>query len=207
MENEQAKIDLMNKDVFIKDLSCKNLSFITSKWLIERVPYIFHNEFDYYLEWKELLSKLINVDSKAISIIGSACVGFSLNPCKNYRLFNKDSDIDIAIISHHHFDLAWHYLRNLGSSIYRLDRNQRSSVDDHIHRLIYWGTIATDKILPILPFGKDWTIALAKMALIQPSEGREINVRVYKDFESLRAYHVNNLAKLRNMFLEGEINE
>ena len=84
------------------------------------------------------------------------------------------SDIDVAIISHHHFDLAWHELRNLGANYYSLNTLQRDSIDKHKSKYIYWGTIATDKILPVLSFGKEWIIGLSNMAQIHPSEGKEI---------------------------------
>jgi hypothetical protein len=193
----------MDSELFLSELVDKDLSFVVSKWLIERVPFIFNGNLEEYILWKEKLSALIGVDSRAISLIGSACLGFSINPNKNYENFNSESDIDIAIISHFHFDHAWHRLRNLGSDLYKLSPIQRNSVNDHVNRLIYWGTIASDQILQILPFGKDWTLALFEMAKIQPTEGKVINVRIYNDFESLRAYHVNNLNHLRGLRLVG----
>ena len=96
----------------------------------------------------------IGVDSKAIVLTGSASVGFSLNPDNNLRAFTDTSDIDVAIISQHYFDISWHFLRNVGTKRYGYNRKQKDAIDDHRNRLIYWGTIATDRILQILPFGE-----------------------------------------------------
>ena len=131
-----------------------------------------------YIKWKEELSKKINIDSSAIIFTGSAGCGFSLNPNKNYKKFDDDSDIDLALISSHYFDISWHSLRNLGTKYYSLTHIQKNSVRDHEKRLIYWGTNATDKILSILPFGKLWIIALANMGRAKPCEGRTINIRI-----------------------------
>jgi len=188
---------MTNKDIFFEDLKEMPPSFIAMKWVIERTPHVFDNNRINYIEWKEKLSKKIGIDGKSITFTGSSCTGFSLNPNKNFKFFDDESDIDIAIISDHYFDISWHYLRNLGSQIYKLSPEQKASVTDHVNRLIYWGTIATDKILEILPFGTFWFKELQSMSSCQPTDGRDINIRIYKDFESLKAYQVNNIIGLR----------
>lgn len=190
------------KEEFLYDLIDLPISFLASKWILERTPFAFSEDSESYLKWKEILSNKIQVDSSAIVFTGSSGCGFSLNPYKGFKEFNDESDIDIALISDHHFDIAWHSLRNLGSKYYLLTPKQRTSVDDHVNRLIYYGTIATDKILPILPFGKEWTFALNQMSKEKPVDGRIINIRIYKDFKSLRDYQTNNLEKLRQKLLE-----
>lgn len=122
---------------------------------------------------------------------------FCLNPHKNYRLYNDESDVDVAIISELYFDIAWKELRNLGTKRYDLTPKQKASLQDHVDRLIYWGTIATDKLLELFPFGKEWAFHLLDLAKLEPINNKAINIRLYKDFESLRAYHVNNLEKIK----------
>lgn len=184
-------------DIFLEDLKSKSPSFVAMKWIIERTPFLFGKNRIEYINWKELLSKKIGIDGKSIIFTGSSCAGFSLNPNKNFRKFDKESDIDIAIISNHYFDISWHYLRNLGTSRYSLNPEQKASVNDHVNRLIYWGTIATDKILEILPFGACWFTELQSMSSYAPTEDHDINIRIYKDFESLKAYQANNIIGLR----------
>jgi len=187
-----------------KDIIEEHSKFITSKWVLERIPNLFSNDLEMYIDWKEKLSSLIKVDGKAISVTGGAAVGYSLNPDKNFKKFDETSDIDIAIISQIHFDIAWHFLRNLKVRRHKLTPKERASVDDHRTRLIYWGTIATDKIIQILPFGKEWVIAMNEMAKIEPTLDREINFRIYKDFESLRAYQVSSISKLKEKLIINE---
>lgn len=111
-------------------------------------------------------------------------------------------DIDVAVISDYFFNTSWRFLRNLGSDIHSMPQSAKQSVRDHVQKYIYWGTIATDKILPYLPFGKQWAKALDEMSKENPTRGRVIKARIYKDFESLRAYQVNNLKNLRSQELE-----
>lgn len=195
------------KNEFFDDLIEKNESYIVSKWILHRIPYIFEENLLAYINWKEKLSEKIGVDSRAICITGSSCIGFSINPNKGYKCFNEKSDIDIAIVSNHYFDLSWHYLRNMGTERYRLNEEQKESVKDHVNRLIYWGTIATDKILPILPFGNGWVIALNEMANEEITRGRDIKVRIYKDYESFRAYNIQNIKNLKSEYLKNKIKQ
>ncbi len=192
------------KDKFIADLISNPVDMTTSSWIIERVPYIFSENRELYLRWKHELSKKINVDSAAILLTGSSAVGISLNPNKNYSPFSDASDIDIAIISDYYFSLAWYFLRNLGASRYSYSQTIKQSIDDHVKRYIYWGTIATDKIISILPFGKAWTIAINEMKKITPTIDKDIKLRIYKDFECLRYYQSSCLKKLRNTLLDEE---
>ncbi len=131
-------------------------------------------------------------------------MGFSLNPRKNFGAFSPQSDIDVAIISDHYFSEAWRFLRSLDLTLAQLTNPQRNSIRDHRGRLIYWGTIAADKILPILPFAQPWMAAAAHMSGLPPADQRDINFRIYKDFGALRAYQMQGLASLRTKIIDGE---
>lgn len=194
------KIDDL-KNEFFSDLENKSESYIVSKWILHNTPFIFNGNLLDYIEWKELLSSKINVDSRALCLTGSACMGFSLNPTKDYKIFDETSDIDIAIISNYYFDISWHYLRNIGAKRYDLTAEQKESLQDHVNRLIYWGTIATDKLLTILPFGQEWYKALEEMSQERVTAEKEINVRIYKDYESFRAYNNQNVKKLKSIYI------
>lgn len=65
------------------------------------------NWFDIYDQFKIFISKKLEVHYNDIAIAGSAKLGFSLNPTKNFRLFNEESDIDIIVISRKYFYLFW----------------------------------------------------------------------------------------------------
>ncbi len=193
------------KAVFREALVRDQPDILCSEWIIDRIPLIFSNDSKAYAICRQTFAGKINVDPSEIRIIGSAAFGVSLNPNKNYRLFNEASDIDVSVVSGHHFDLSWRALRNLGSARHRLSPSAQQSIKEHVERFIYWGTIATDRILAVLPFGKEWNKALEDMSMIEPTKSRDIKVRIYKDFQSLRVYHVNNIKNLRAKELEGEL--
>jgi hypothetical protein len=153
---------------------------------------------------EKTLGGILSVDPKNIVIVGSAGLGFSLNPIKNYKIFDERSDIDIAVISHYHFDIAWFELRHLGTKRLMLNSQERISVNEHVNRLIYWGTIATDKILQLFSFKNEWQKGIDESKRSNSVFNRDINFRIYNDYDSLRAYTINNLTILQNKILEGE---
>ena len=173
--------------------------FIT-KWILEHTPYIFDNDEKNYIEWRMEISKMMRVDPSDIHITGSAALGFSLNPHKNFKLFDEKSDIDICIISHLFFDIAWYDLIHTKRS--NLPPKMQTALDEHRNRLIYWGTIATDKLLPLLSFGRDWDKIITQNSNLPALAGRTINFRIYKDTLSFRNYVSESVNNRRIALLE-----
>lgn len=176
---------------FKNDYNAHNSDFVVSKWIMEKIPHIFASDYTTFIKTKITLGKMLGVDSCAIVFVGSSSTGFSLNPSKNFKMYDDKSDIDIAIISNYHFNIAWHCIRNI-------DKNTqmpmvKAAIDDHRMRLVFWGTIATDKLLGILPFGKTWAAAIDELKKNPIFEDRRINFRLYQDYDSLRAYHRYNI--------------
>jgi hypothetical protein len=168
-------------------------------YIFETVPKLFDTA-DACIAWKTKLAPLIDVDPFSIILIGSAATAISLNPHKNFRPFDADgrrSDIDVAVVSAFHFEIAWRYLRDVGAKKYQLSTKAQASLESHRQQYIYWGTIATESFLHLFPFGKQWTQALGDMAKVEPTLNREIKIRLYRDSFSLVSYHVNNIRSLR----------
>ena len=185
------------RESFIEDLLKDPPALLASVWILDRLPHIF-TDVRAYAIWRGELGRLIEVDPSSVFITGSAAFGISLNPHKNYKFFDSGSDIDVAVVSSHHFTLAWRALRSLGARRYALSRSAQASVQEHVSRYIYWGTIATDKILHVLPFSEQWSSALDHMKSVDPTRDRSIKIRIYNDLDSLRGYQAANLKSLKN---------
>lgn len=190
---------------FLEALEQESTDILASVWILNRIPHPFNDSLVDYATWRHDLARDLKVDPSAVLITGSAAFGISLNPNKNYRAFDEQSDIDVAVVSDYHFTEGWRTLRSLGSTLHGLPPRSQRAVADHVSRLIYWGTIATDRILALLPYGQQWQAALARAGQREPTFGRTINIRVYRDLDSLRAYQVNNLNALKTTYLSREI--
>ncbi|MFI5565232.1 hypothetical protein ACIA2T_38570 [Amycolatopsis japonica] len=157
------------------------------------------------MDWKTHLAHELDVDPLPIYIVGSACLGFSLSPRKRFVEFHSDSDIDVAIVSSRHFEEAWQKLRSLGPvDLLSPETRTADFLNWHRGNLVFDGTIATDKILDMLPFGPAWTRAFGLASTRKPTLGRDIRGRIYKDCQSLRAYQENNVRRLRASLLVGD---
>jgi hypothetical protein len=138
--------------------------------LFDTVPHVFQGSWQLYRSWRRLLSNAIKVDACEIILIGSAALGVSLNPAKILKPFDDRSDVDVAIISDHFFSEAWHHLRGVNLTLNLLTPAQRAAVKDHQLKYIYWGCIATDRVLSILPFNQSWLSARSELAGIDPHQ-------------------------------------
>jgi len=176
---------------FRADLAALPASLFVSRWLLERVPFLFADDFNEYVDWKHYLSERLGVDPRAICLVGSAAAGVSLSPQRALRPFTESSDVDVALISAHHFDIVWLWLRSLGAERYKLPRYAQEQIEDHRERLVYWGAIATDRLLQYTPLGKTWVPALDAAAAKLPGGRRDVNVRLFRDHEALRSYQIN----------------
>ncbi len=178
-------------DDLIEDYINNSYEVLVSKWIVEKIPAVFKGDLVEYLRIKDLIAKGLHVDMCSVIFVGSSCTGFSLSPHKDFKEFDDESDIDIAIISHHHFNIAWRWMRQVDLST--LSSKVRNHIKEHKKHFIFDGTIATDYILPHLPFGKLWGEVLSRISKELVFAGREIKFRLYQDHKSLVDYHINNI--------------
>jgi hypothetical protein len=68
----------------------------------------------------------------------------------------------------------------------------------HRKNYVFSGTIASDSILALLPFGPIWQNALDQMSKIPPTVDKAIKLRIYKDYDALRHYQASGIERLRS---------
>ena len=97
-------------------------------------------------------------------------------------------------------------MRSNPARLLSLDARTRNAWNDHVKSYIFSGTIATDKLLGVMPFGAPWLAAKRAMRTVPPSIDRDVNLRVYTDFEALRTYQVKSLTSLQQEVVRLENN-
>jgi hypothetical protein len=161
--------------------------------LIERVPFIFSSQVQ-YLKWRRQGAVGLNVDPRNIILVGSAAHGFSV---KSGKLYEATSDVDVAVVSHMHFEQAWQFMKTARIGSLKATQFQKEHLREYAATYVYNGCVATDYILPLLPFGPDWSRTAASLARALPGGVRTINFRLYRDIEALRSYQIYSHKKLR----------
>ncbi len=202
IEYDGQAAQCMERNTLIETLKRESVKGFLEEHVFDRVPHVFADNRSLFIEWKRALGAAIEVDPACLTVVGSAAVGCSLNPIKNFKAFDEASDVDVAVVSHYHFTVAWRYLRTNSVRRMQIDERTRIAWDEHVKRYIYWGTIATDKLLGVLPFGLQWLNSQTRMSSIDPTKGRVVNLRIYTDYESLRSYQVMSVKNVRDSLFE-----
>lgn len=162
-------------------------SELVSRIVLERLPFTFDTK-EQYFRWRHMLAEGLQVDPRDIMLVGSAATGRSLSARKKFSMFNRKSDVDIAVISAGHFDRAWHWFRQVNPALLGFDPEQLRLFNRHREGYIFDGMIAANVFLSYLPFGAEWNHELQRSEQYLPPSlrGRVLSVRIYRDSEALR---------------------
>ncbi len=202
--------------------------WIFHKHILNKAPYIFLEDPDKEHELAEIIKEYFNVDYKDFMIIGSAQMGYSLNPKKNYRDFTKNSDIDIAIIDSKLFsDLKqelYSYTDGLNLEWIETQIHQKpqryinmKDIDKEEQRIIYGNQFSYYKYM-----AKGWFRADYKpdefeicrngkefsefQRIIYDRFSRMVGLAIYESWFFFINYHVRNLDTLKlNMEVETNV--
>ena len=170
---------------------------IMNKYLLFGIPYIYKNDEELYFDLKEEISNHFNIQQTQIFVVGSAKLGFSIAPTKRFKMFDDDSDIDIAIIDSDLFDQFW-------KDVYTININliSRSEKDDNRYKkfvdYLFKGWIRPD-LLP-LKMRSDW---FEYFKGLYGRYDRKIAVGIYRDHSFFMGYHRMNIIKLREDLKNG----
>ncbi|WP_237224624.1 hypothetical protein [Rothia nasisuis] len=177
----------IGREKFKEDLASVNHDpeYFLSSLMLDGVPRTWSENLLDFTKWRHLVAKSIEVNPLCVLVVGSARLGYSLNPDKNFKIFDKESDIDIAIISSEYFERCWKEIRNL---------IKNEDIPKHeignIRRLLVNECIPLDLILPSLSFGQRWKSHEDKiiMDLGENFYGNKIKYRIYRNHDALLDY-------------------
>ena len=98
-------IDLLKSDANC-DLIMKEHLLSSEVWLLkEKYPDEYYAQYD---NLKLFFAEKLEINSSDVCIVGSAKLGFSLNPRNNFSNFHEEkSDIDLVVVSRKIFDNFW----------------------------------------------------------------------------------------------------
>ncbi|MGP8299435.1 hypothetical protein ACTPOK_16240 [Streptomyces inhibens] len=170
--------------------------FVTAR-LFDGTPAVWPHELK-YIKWRHLVATELGVDPMAVQLVGSARLGYSLNPKKNFRKFHGGSDLDIAVVSPEMFDKAWGELREI------IEDELFSGNKNYLRKLVFEECIALDIVLPRLSFGEQWSRSrdLFIQDLGETFRNCEVNYRLYRNHRSLRSYQMKSVNIARDRAIE-----
>ncbi|WP_148311550.1 hypothetical protein [Amycolatopsis japonica] len=165
--------------------------------LFDGMPAVWPQELN-YVRWRHRVATQLDVDPMAVQLVGSARLGYSMNPRKEYKRFDEDSDLDIAVVSLELFDKAWSELRHI------IDNQSLEGKKNYLRKLVFEECIALDIVLPHLSFGEQWSQArdLFIQDLGRDFRNCSVNYRLYRNHRSLRSYQLKSVSTARDRAIE-----
>lgn len=196
--------ELLGLQAFWKEfngLDCDVDYFVTAR-LFEGTPSVWPKEVN-YVRWRHRVAAHLGVDPMAIHLVGSARLGYSMNPIKNYKNFDETSDLDIAVVSSEFFDRAWAEL------LYIIERQTFENKRNYLRKLVFEECIALDIILPHLSFGERWSRSRDNFVqdLGEKLQKCTVNYRLYRNHKSLRSYQIKGVSTARDRAIEEGISD
>lgn len=192
-------------DQFRQQLFEQPFEALVENYVFQGVPFIFRDNPQLQSVMRNHLGSALSISEDNIVIVGSAKIGFSLNPENFPRPFSDRSDIDVLVIDKDLYDsiwitiLQWHYPRkgsNLGGTDGGWARARRKD--------LYWGSIMPgriryeglslpDALKPLRDISTMWFDAYQSLSLKSEFSSREVSGKLYRTWKHAMLYHTNSL--------------
>jgi len=158
----------------------------------------------------------LRLEQENVIIIGSAKIGFSLDPNTFPRRFTNNRDIDVLVVSETLFDiywhtmLKWHYprrLEHLPQSDWQWVLARRRDLYwgwFHPDGIRYEGLTFPDVLKPLRDLKTRWFDSFQSLSLYEEFSGREVNGRLYRTWEHALLYQANGLRQIQTRLAQEE---
>ena len=172
-------------------------------------PFVFRGEEDAYYEFRKKIANNFKVNFHEVFITGSAKLGFS--PHKK-KIFDYDSDIDVAIISSKLYDRIMSSIHDYQMA---LRENRKAVSDDEIglyHKFLEYGAIGWMRpdLLPtsflIEEIKREWFDFFNSISYGKSEVGNyKVTAGAFKSYSHLERYTVSGLRSLRTKLQVGAL--
>lgn len=189
MEAEELKEAIYNKSAE----EIYNEFFISGEvWIFKKL----HNEnwYEKYDDFRKYVAEKLSVHYNNIGIAGSAKLGISLNPEKNFKPFDSSSDIDIIIVSTKLFQEFWEQ--------YLSDSYQPTTRIKNINRVSF---CIFRRYLTLDCFRKNdyyqrWlkkTQGFEKDIQLKFQIENDIHYRIFESWDAVKMYYISSIINLK----------
>jgi hypothetical protein len=159
-------------------------------------PHLFAGRDDLYNEFRHEISSALGVPGRAVAFVGSAQLGFSLNPEHLGRVFGAHSDVDIVIVSAPHFDEAWLELNALTPTEWKLDKLSKERMD-RCRDDVFWGYVRLWQLPRRLRIAREWIPIFDRLSSDPRFGPRKMAGRLYRTWSQVEASYALSLRALR----------
>lgn len=153
-----------------------------------------------YDSFKISVANLLGVHKNDVNIFGSAKIGYSLNPEKELKDFNEDSDIDIAIVSSNIYrTFRDAYLEEFYSGRFKYYKHKQ------VTSAIFRKFIIFDGFSEKNSEYRNWLEKTGEFEAIIQLEyelNNEINYRIFETWDAVEYYYKKSINECKVKFCE-----
>lgn len=173
---------------FRYDLQTKSVVDVVRKYTTFGNSYIFDEET--YFQLRSQIADHLGIHPSEVVMVGSAKLGFSIKPQKRYMHFTAESDVDMAVISPHLFDVMWQQVLEYSlSGVYYPKKSE-------FQEYLFQGWIRPDKLPNHRKFktNQDWWDFFRHLT---NNYRRKISGGVYKSWYHFEMYQSKAVEKCK----------
>jgi hypothetical protein len=179
----------LTRDEVVALLEERRLNELIEQHLIVGVPFVFRDAPTAYQDFAGTLSAQFRTPMADITVIGSAKIGFSLDPDKFGAPFGALSDLDTIVVNAAMFDTAWCQLYNLGRRRYSLERRVQAAFQEHRANNVFFGFIVPEALPGVVTLSNLWFNVFREVGgRIRALAGHEVNGRLYRTWDHVKAH-------------------
>jgi len=185
----------LRSEGFLRDLRALSTEQVYNKYLVGGDIWYFKNQYgkgwyDVYDKFRLFISAKLGVHYNDVALAGSAKLGFSISPKKNFKDFDENSDIDIIIISQKIFYLFWEaYIKDSYAEI-KMPNFQAVYFSIFRRYIIFDGFTLSNKIYA------DWvkkTQGFEKDIQLKFGIENEVHYRIFESWDSAKDYYMSSI--------------
>ena len=179
--------------LFNEELANHDALHVVRKKIIHGRTYILDD--DKYYDLKSEISEAFKIHPNEVIIVGSAKLGFSIAPHKQYQQFSNSSDIDVAVISSHFFDNIWESIHRYNDS-----GGYHERLPD-FRQYLFNGWIRPD-LLPTsetFSFAKQWWEFFNDISQAGRYSSIKIRGGLYKNWYYLESYQIRGVSACKDL--------
>jgi len=194
-------------DDFIQYLSEESLTKVVEENIFRGVPYVFREAPQSFDALKNHLNSELGIKHANIQVVGSAGIGFSLNPHNFPRKFSDESDIDVLLVDERLFDdvwkilLNWHYPIRFAKSTpeKRWFQRPRNAVFEgwiELDRIQYEGITFPKTLEPLRDISARWFNTFKSLSTLEKHPEltrRNVNGRLFRTWDHAALYYEEGL--------------
>jgi hypothetical protein len=144
-----------------------------------------------YFELKHQIAVQFGLHSTQVILVGSAKLGFSIAPNKQYQFFGDKSDLDIAVVSEDFFSRLWSAAFEYWNDGGYWERHSR--FNDYLFR----GWLRPDCLPPTVESALQWFEYFRQLTASKTFGPFKISAGVYKSWWFLERYQQQGIARCR----------